>query len=279
MKINKAEKRTPEQLRDHYEIEKELANKLRNASKEERRSLYMSVYDEMYRRVPLNPVLTKKITPEAKLYSVNSQMRFLKPFLNKDTVFLEVGAGECSLSLEVVKYVKQVYAVDVSSEVLKNLNIPNNFSLLVSDGCSIPVPVNSVNVAYSNQLMEHLHPDDAYEQLQNICKALASGGIYICITPNALNGPHDISKYFGEVAEGFHLKEYTITELQKLFKQAGFSKVKSYIGGKGIFVSMPLSFSIFCESVLKILPYKIRKSIAGSRPFKVLLGIKLVGIK
>ena len=73
--------------------------------------------------------------------------------------------------------------------------------------------------------MEHLHPDDAIVQLTNIKNALTNGGKYICITPNRINGPHDISRYFDKEASGFHLKEYTFTDLNKIFKNIGFSTV------------------------------------------------------
>ncbi len=58
-----SEPRSPEQIREHYEIEKELANRLRKASKPERRALYSALYDELYRRVPLHPQFNpQKIT-------------------------------------------------------------------------------------------------------------------------------------------------------------------------------------------------------------------------
>ena len=172
--------RTPEQIREPYEIENELANRLRHASKQERRYLYSTLYDELYRRVPLHPQLTRKKSPVETAQAVESQMTFLKPFLTEDSTFIEVGPGDCSLSYEVAKYVKKVYAVDVSDEITKALKAPANFQLIISDGCSIPVLHSSANVAYSDQLMEHLHPDDVFEQLQNIYNALAPGGIYIC---------------------------------------------------------------------------------------------------
>ena len=50
--------RTPEQLRHHYEVERELADRLRSASREERKQLYAGVYDELFRRVPDHPQLT-----------------------------------------------------------------------------------------------------------------------------------------------------------------------------------------------------------------------------
>ncbi len=275
----KSEYRTIEQLTEHYEIEKELAYKLRLASKEERRHLYSSLYDELYLRVPLHPQLTLKSSPLETTQAVNSQIKFLRPFLNKNITFLEVGPGDCALSIELGKFVKQVYAVDVSDEITKGLTRPPNFHLVLSDGSSVPVPPSSVDVAYSNQLMEHLHPDDAFEQLKNIYNALIPGGVYICFTPNRLNGPHDISKLFDEVATGFHLKEYTTMELSNLFRNIGFSRVKVYIGGKGKYMRFPTFLIVFYETLLDKLPYILRKTILRILPFKLLLGIRLVGIK
>jgi ubiquinone/menaquinone biosynthesis C-methylase UbiE len=268
-----------EQRYEHYLIEKELADKLRAASREERRSLYSSVYDELYQRVPHHTQLARKSSPEESQADVALQMATIKPFLNKDGVFLEVGPGDCAVSLEVAKYVKQVYAVDVSTEITKNLASPPNFKLVLSDGSSIPVSSNTVNVAYSNQLMEHIHPEDAFEQLQNIYSALALGGVYICITPNRLSGPHDISRYFDTEASGFHLKEYTVSELKDLFKKVGFSKTKVNIGMMGKYINIPVSLSVLTEKLLMILPQKIRKFIASNLPVRKLIGVRLVGIK
>jgi len=209
------DKRTFKQLKEHYEIEKKLANRLRNASREERRYLYNVLYDELYRRVPHHPQLTQKKYPELRYVKLSRQMRFLKRYLKPESIFLEVGPGDCTLSLNVAKHVKKVYAIDVSEEITKHEKFPQNFELIISDGCSIPVPQSSISIAYSNQLMEHLHPEDAYYQLKNIYKALNNNGKYICRTPNRLSGPHDISMYFDNVATGFHLKEYTITENNK----------------------------------------------------------------
>jgi SAM-dependent methyltransferase len=206
-------------------------------------------------------------------------MKVLRPFLNKNITFLEIGPGDCALSFELTRFVKQVYAVDVSDEITKASKIPENFQLNLSDGCSIPVPSNSVHVAYSNSLMEHLHPDDALEQLQHIYNALAPGGVYICITPNRLNGPADISKYFDVIATGFHLKEYTSFELSNLFKQVGFSRVRAYLGARGKYASLPVFPIALCEKLLDKLPHTLQKAIARTLLFRLLLGIRLIGVK
>ena len=93
----KSDSRTPIQLREHYEVEKELANKLRQSHKEERRFLYGAVYNELFRRVTHHPMLTRKIDDNENYAIVTAQIRLLKRFLRPDCTFLELGAGDCRL--------------------------------------------------------------------------------------------------------------------------------------------------------------------------------------
>lgn len=272
-------RRTPAQIKEHYKIEKELANRLRNASKQERNHLYSSLYDELYRRVPHHPQLTRKRSTRETEKSIASKMQLLRPFITEDTVFVEVGAGDCSLAYEVAKHAKEVYAVDVSEEISKSRTAPNNFQFILSDGCTIPLTKNSADVAYSNQLMEHLHPDDAFEQLQNIYDILAVGGRYICITPNSLTGPHDISKHFDSVATGFHLKEYTASELSTLFKKVGFSRITAFVAVKGKYIELPIGLMLLAEHILSALPSRLRKAVIHGSTIRSLLNIRLGGIK
>ncbi len=256
-----------EQIKQQYELEKRLADRLRNASKEERSMLYSTVYDELYRN--------SSHWSNQPLELAEMQVRLLRRFVDRDDVFLEIGPGDCSVSIEMAKSAKRVYAVDVSKIRTGNSEWPQNFKLFLTDGCSIPLP-ESVDVAYSNQLMEHLHPDDALEQLQNIRDVLSPNGIYICITPNRLCEPHDVSKYFDEVPKGLHLKEYTITELVALFKVAGFSRVRAFVSCKGFILSpfLPALPFTWIEDVLSILPLLIRKPVA-----RLLHAVKIVGIR
>ena len=275
----KTELRTVEKLREHYEIEKELARTLRNASKEERRLLYTALYDELYRRVPHHPQLTRKASETAQQETVSRQLKLLQRFLQPTSTFMEIGPGDCSLSLAVARLTRKVYALDVSAEITKRRDLPTNFQLILSDGCSVPVPRCSVHVAYSDQLMEHLHPDDAQEQLRNIYQALAPGGVYICITPNRLNGPHDVSQYFDDIATGFHLKEYTTSELISAFTQTGFSKFWVAVGVKGRFAFLPTLSVRWIESALARCPRLLRKTIASRFPLRSLLGVLLIAQK
>jgi SAM-dependent methyltransferase len=273
------ESRTSEQLREHFEIEKELADKLRTASREDRTRLYTSLNDELVQRVSHLPLTTEKASVELTAANVSTKMKFLERFLSPDCTFLEIGPGDCSLSLEVAKRVKQVFAIDVCNEITSGLKPPHNFQLIISDGCSVPVPANSVNVAYSYSLMEHLHPDDALAQLQNVHQALAPGGVYICVTPNRVSGPHDISRYFEPMATGLHLKEYTASELSDLFRKVGFSKTEIYVGGRGMYLRPPLILVRALETLFGAMPFRLRALVTDVPLIVGLLGIRAVARK
>jgi SAM-dependent methyltransferase len=273
------ETRPFEQVREQYEIEKELADRLREASKEERSRLYPVVYDEFFRRVPHQSQNQRKASPELGKKLVTTQMRFLKRFVKSNQIFLEVGPGDCALAFELAGRVKKVYAVEISKEIAFNENKPKNFDLLISNGTRIPVEENSIDVAYSHQLMEHLHPEDASDQLESIYRSLRPGGIYICITPNRLNGPHDISKHFDQEATGLHLKEYTRRELRDLFRSVGFSKIRSYMGARGYYLRIPIAVSIGLENMPDLFPSRLKRRFCRTVPMRLLLRIQMIGVK
>jgi SAM-dependent methyltransferase len=279
LRPRQVEQRTPARLRQHYEVERELADRLRRATREQRRSLYRSVYNELYQRVPDHPQLTRKSSPELTRLAVAPLQRLLQAYLRPETTFLEIGPGDCALSIAVAPRVRQVYGLDVSEEITHRTSLPSNFELILSDGTSVPLLPDSVDVALSNQLMEHLHPDDALEQLRGIWRALRPGGVYICITPNRLTGPHDISRYFDPVATGFHLKEYTVGELSRLFREVGFRTVRTLLGGRGVFVAMPAGPVSASEAVLQLMLPKVQRAIGLTLPCRALLGIRLVATK
>jgi SAM-dependent methyltransferase len=241
--------------------------------------LYGSVYDELFRRVPLHPQLTKKADPQSFNWAIDRQVRLLSPFLRSDTTFLEVGAGDCALSAAVAPRVRQVYAVDVSAEIMQNVNLPPNVETKISNGIDIPVDASSIDLAYSNQVIEHLHPDDTLEQLANIHSALSPHGLYVCVTPNRLTGPHDISKYFDDRATGFHLKEYSFGELRRRFLEVGFAQVKAVVGGRGRYVAVPPAVVELLESALGRLSPPTRRAMASRLLISGILGIRILGIK
>ena len=105
----------------HYRVEIELAQRLRSAPRDERLGLYGRVYDELFRRVPNHPQLTRKVSEEERRKGVADRMATLQPFIDGDTVFLEIGAGDGSLTLAVAQRARHCYALDVSREILSGV--------------------------------------------------------------------------------------------------------------------------------------------------------------
>jgi SAM-dependent methyltransferase len=274
--------RDADELRRHYLIERELASRLRQAPRRERLGLYRSVYDELFRRVPRHPQLQAKSDPERlerRRRDVDRQLGFLRRFLGRDTVFMEIGAGDCALAAGAAPHVRRVYAIDVSEEIVRRQGLRPNVHLLLSDGCSVPVPPGSVDLAFSDQLMEHLHPDDAEEQLRNIYLGLAPGGAYVVVTPNRYYGPSDVSRGFEPVAAGLHLREYSARELRALLRRAGFARVGFYAGARGLYVRFPFLALVAIEKILEALPERTRLRVAGWAPMRALLGLRVVAFK
>jgi len=278
-KIPDSETRTPQQLRQQWDVERELGDRLRAASKSDRRALYSEVYDELFQRVPHHPQLARKDDPSLVAAKVRAQLRMLSRFVDASSTFLEIGAGDCSLSLAMTNTAGHVYAVEVSESISRDLDVPDNFDLILSDGSSIPLADNSVDVAYSFQLMEHLHPDDAADQLGSILRVLKPGGRYVCVTPNRITGPWDISRYFSDEATGVHLKEFTNSELATFFRSVGFSKAEVFVGARGLNLLVPMPPIRLLERSLQLLGSNGRRALGTWYPIRMLLGVHMVGTK
>ena len=268
------ERRGQSELRAHYEVERELAARLRSATRAERPALYSAVYDELFRRVGSHPQRQRHSDAD-----VLGQLQALDRYLGRDSVFLEIGAGDCALSLAVADRVREVFAIEVSAEITAGVPRRPNLHVVITDGVSVPVPPAAATLAYSNQVFEHLHPDDALEHLRQVFGALQPGGRYVCITPNRLTGPHDISMHFDTHATGFHLQEYTATELAGLMRSAGFESVEPWATRKGISFRLPWPVVRATELLLGLLAHDARRRVGRALPFRIVLGCYVVGVK
>jgi SAM-dependent methyltransferase len=269
--------RSDDRIVAHYAIERELAGRLRAAPADERARIYGEVYDELFRRVPDHPQLA--IDPAQRDLEVSQKLRFVSRFLDRSSCLMEIGAGDCVFSLRAAPMIRRGIVVDVSQVIVSAAQQTSNLEVVISDGTSLPVEPGSVDVAYSDQLMEHLHPDDALLQLTNVVRAVRPGGVYICITPNRANGPHDISRGFDDVATGFHLREYTGREIRKMFLGAGFTAVDFYAGGRGRYVRIPAALALPAEAAFESLPMAVRRRKIPALAAHVLLGLNIVATR
>src|SRR5438045_825351 len=96
MPLPAASTRNPADVEEQYRVEVELAERLRSAPRAQRLGLYGAVYDELFRRVPTHSQLTRKVSDAERRHAIGLRMGMLGRFLTPATVFLEIGAGDCS---------------------------------------------------------------------------------------------------------------------------------------------------------------------------------------
>jgi len=268
--------RSMDRLFEHYTIERKLADRLRSAPPDQRTKVYGEVYDELFRSIPGHPQFS--IDPAQRNRHVLARLRFVSRFLKEDSCLMEIGAGDCAFSMNAAPLIRRGIVVDVSEVIVAAATEVENLEIVITDGISLPVEPGSVDVAYSDQLMEHLHPDDAQAQLINVVRALRPGGVYICITPNRVYGPHDVSRGFDKVATGLHLREYSAHEIREMFLAAGFKKVDFYAGGSGHYIRMPGPAALASETLFERLPRFIRNKVPSLAPY-IVFGLNVVATR
>jgi SAM-dependent methyltransferase len=267
------ESRTPARLWAHYAVERRLARRLLDAPREDRARVYSQVYAELFARVPDHPQhLAERAENSAR---VAAQVALLEPLLGGGR-YLEIGCGDAAVTFAMAGRAAFAYGLDVVDALVPTESAPENFRLLLSDGVNIPLPSASIDLVYSNQLMEHLHPDDAGAQLREILRVLAPGGRYLCRTPSRLTGPHDISGYFEYEATGFHLREYDYRGLRRMMREAGFAQVSFFVGGRRR-APLPFALAASLETALEALPRTAR--CRAARRLAPFLGINAIATK
>jgi SAM-dependent methyltransferase len=268
--------RTPDELTEHFLLERSLARRLLNAPASERLALYGPLYDELYASLPNHPRFTRRLDPG----HAGKQLAVLKRLVHRDDSFLEIGAGDASVSFAMSEFCREVVALDVTDRAVLSTQRPSNFRFVLSDGINFPLESGSVNFAYSNQLMEHLHPEDAEKELGEIFRVLRPGGRYFCITPSRLTGPHDISRYFTHQACGFHLKEWSYRELGDLFRGVGFGRIRACFTRGGHYAgSLPVQLLTPIERLAETLPPLLCERIGTNHWIGVLFGLAVLAEK
>ena len=260
----------------HYRVEKQMADRLRQAPARERRRLYKALSKRIYAIVPDHPYMAEKLNPAMRAAETERQVAIMKRFIGPDARCLAIGMDADAVARIVAGGIGSIHVANVSDDVVVVADAPAGIRDLGTDGISIPLPAGSIDIAVSIDTMERLHPDDARTQIAEIVAALKPGCCYVCLTPNRLFGPHDISEKIDEEAAGLNLKEYSNGELAALFRAAGFRKCRALLNyEKTVFpVLIPLWPVLLYERIVAMLPKSARHYWASW-----LMGVKFVGIK
>lgn len=101
--------------------------------------------------------------------------------LKKDKTVMDLGSGNGYISIAVAKHVKEVIAVDISKEMIKELkknariNSIKNIQTIQSDDIDIPVEDEAVDVVCANMYLHH--KEQPKLAIKEIGRVLKPGGI------------------------------------------------------------------------------------------------------
>ncbi len=124
---------------------------------------------------PVARPLERKVRLDAEFIDrrrrdLDRQLAYLRRRVRLESVVMEVGCGDCTLSRRLAGYVERVYALEVSEDLMGRLGGPPNLVRMLYDGVRIPLPEASVDLAFSARLV--------LPQLPGICRALKDGGVF-----------------------------------------------------------------------------------------------------
>lgn len=254
--------RNYEQVYRHYVIEKQLAQKLMQADREDRKLIYATMYDELFAQVPDHPRLTARTSERLIEAGNRSKFGLIKEMIGRNSVMVEFAPGDCVFAKYMAQRVDRVLAIDISDQSDGGEHSPPNFELVVYDGYELDLPAATADLVFSDQLIEHFHPEDLAYHFSLVHKLLKPSGVYVFRTPHAYTGPHDVSKYFSDKPEGFHLKEWTYHELIQVLQEKGYRRFITYWYAKGIKLRLPLGYFYVLEKYFNLLPQSLKRLVS-----------------
>jgi 2-polyprenyl-3-methyl-5-hydroxy-6-metoxy-1,4-benzoquinol methylase len=211
---------------EHWRLEKELANQLRTSTPDNRWETFERCYTALYAQLDwLNPLIgaVDSDSPEERYRSWSD---LLGPPPKK---IYEIGSGQGNM----IRYLASLGHLCKGTEITrergkKHVSDNQNINWGNSDGVHFDrfEDAESYDCVLSDQVIEHLHPDDLTDHFRGVLKILRAGGSYIFATPHTWYGPSDVSRVFKrQQTFGMHLKEYTYGEINSALGRAGFRDV------------------------------------------------------
>lgn len=210
-------------VRQHVELEGVLTDRLIASPAAERASMFEEAYTELYSKLPwlastgfsggLEPWLML-MRPGAKVY--------------------EVGSGNGALARLLAKNGFNVTATEITEKRGHGETAaePEGMHWQLTDGVHLDKfeEPESYDYVISNQVAEHLHPEDILTHFRTARLLLKPEGSYIARTPHRRHGPQDLTRVFKLKNPVFmHLHEFTYREFDSICTECGYSRVRAIV--------------------------------------------------
>jgi 2-polyprenyl-3-methyl-5-hydroxy-6-metoxy-1,4-benzoquinol methylase len=220
----------------HYEIEKQYAGRILKTPKgsEERRQLFQQAYSDVIGNIieRYDPGGGETNYTDTVVGIVKT---LLSPSVRKSAKIFDLGCGSGHLLISLAKDGYDVYGIDVSRASIEQAKqdlsaFGKSEHVQHGDVLDYHAPTK-FDVIVMDNVIEHLVPDETPDILAKCHEMLGEQGYLVVLTPHTFSGPHDVSKHFlpfGAKAEGFHLKEFSFTDMDEFLRRAGFQDVLGF---------------------------------------------------
>lgn len=219
---------TEQMILQHWELEKRLTQDLLSSTPQNRWETFDRSYTRLYTDLAWlnNAEGESRPTAEAE----RDHQKWHTAIGTPSVELYEIGSGKAGLITYLARHGIRCKATEVTRERGEKHLDPDvpNLSWSVSDGVHLDQfeTAASYDVVISDQVLEHLHPDDVDAHLRGVREILKPDGRYIFRTPHRFSGPHDVSRVFKcDAPLGMHLKEYTHREFIAAVRHAGYKQV------------------------------------------------------
>jgi SAM-dependent methyltransferase len=246
---------SPNFLKEAFKIENFYHKLLINEKDAYRREvLYKEFYNKLlmfYGRIShQDSSLDKKIASKDKQVCL-----FEKELKNKSIIDFGCGEGFFLKNIQKKIAYKKLVGVDIfiPDSLKKNQKIKFISSSIINFETD-----EKFDIAFSDNVLEHLSPLDYSNHLQSVFKCLKPGGKFILVIPNKLFGPADITRIFDNsssgkiLAMGGHLNESTYTEMNHFLSKAGFNDFQTVIPIPKLKYSFLKNYRIKPNCIIKI---------------------------
>lgn len=144
--------------------------------------------------------------------------------LNKNMTVVDLGCGDGYISRAVSVMVEKVFAIDISSKMLEQLNKKaaeagiRNIETIETEAQEIPIQDSSADVVFASMFLHHI--EDPEEIIQEVYRIVKPGGTAV-IADFEKHKNTEMQKKMFDVWSGF-----STTEIRKWFKSSGFKNVR-----------------------------------------------------
>lgn len=245
----------------HADLEGALTDAVLATTPETRAAAFAEAYSRLYAELPW--MNRSEATHNALDLNAWSML------IGRNKKILEIGSGRGQLIRHLASQGNLCHATEITTERgEKFVESEAGVQWLATDGVNLSrfAQESFYDVVISDQVFEHLHPDDHVTHLAEARKLLKDGGRYILRAPHRATGPHDISAIFGfDKAVFLHLCEPDYELMERVTRAAGFRTTRAVVAkqrlGVAIASRMLMHYQIWLDRMERrlALPAKARR--------------------